>query len=137
MNHNFTQPSSHVKRTHHAQKLMFTRFCLKLWTYYLFTEISGLALSCVAGDATGTCGDPGTPGHGSRQESDFRTKSTVRFACDTGYILHGSEERTCLANGSWTGRQPECKGNLKQKLNMMRMVGFDMHSVEFSGILLG
>uniref|UniRef100_A0A8D0VCL2 CUB and Sushi multiple domains 3 n=1 Tax=Sus scrofa TaxID=9823 RepID=A0A8D0VCL2_PIG len=62
-----------------------------------------------SGDATGTCGDPGTPGHGSRQESDFRTKSSVRFACDTGYILHGSEERTCLANGSWTGRQPECK----------------------------
>ncbi|ELW72441.1 CUB and sushi domain-containing protein 3 [Tupaia chinensis] len=63
---------------------------------------------CIS-DATGTCGDPGTPGHGSRQESDFRTKSTVRFACDIGYILHGSEERTCLANGSWTGRQPECK----------------------------
>ncbi|KAI4582045.1 hypothetical protein MJG53_009570 [Ovis ammon polii x Ovis aries] len=63
---------------------------------------------CIS-DATGTCGDPGTPGHGSRQESDFRTKSSVRFACDTGYILHGSEERTCLPNGSWTGRQPECK----------------------------
>ncbi|KAK7825569.1 hypothetical protein U0070_016209 [Myodes glareolus] len=62
-----------------------------------------------SGDTTGTCGDPGTPGHGSRQESDFRTKSTVRFACDAGYILYGSEERTCLSNGSWTGRQPECK----------------------------
>uniref|UniRef100_A0A8C2LF69 CUB and Sushi multiple domains 3 n=1 Tax=Cricetulus griseus TaxID=10029 RepID=A0A8C2LF69_CRIGR len=62
-----------------------------------------------SGDTTGTCGDPGTPGHGSRQESDFRTKSTVRFACDPGYILYGSEERTCLSNGSWTGRQPECK----------------------------
>ncbi|XP_076768323.1 LOW QUALITY PROTEIN: CUB and sushi domain-containing protein 3 [Arvicanthis niloticus] len=62
-----------------------------------------------SGDTTGTCGDPGMPGHGSRQESDFRTKSTVRFACDTGYILYGSEERTCLSNGSWTGRQPECK----------------------------
>lgn len=72
------------------------------------------------GDATGTCGDPGTPGHGSRQESDFRTKSTVRFACDTGYILYGSEERTCLSNGSWTGRQPECKGNLKLKLTILR-----------------
>ncbi|EDM16293.1 rCG60055, isoform CRA_a [Rattus norvegicus] len=63
---------------------------------------------CIS-DTTGTCGDPGMPGHGSRQESDFRTKSTVRFACDTGYILYGSEERTCLSNGSWTGRQPECK----------------------------
>jgi CUB/sushi domain-containing protein len=88
----------------------------------MFVEINELELYCFIGDATGTCGDPGTPGHGSRQDSDFRTKSTVRFACDTGYILHGSEERTCLANGSWTGRQPECKGNLMQKLNVLRVL---------------
>lgn len=35
----------------------------------------------------------------------------MQFSCELGYILHGSEERTCLANGSWTGKQPECKGN--------------------------
>lgn len=90
-------------------------------------EIGYLEPYCIAGDATGTCGDPGTPGHGSRQESDFRTKSTVRYACDTGYILHGSEERKCLANGSWTGRQPECKGNLKQKLNILELLDFSVY----------
>lgn len=66
----------------------------------------------ILGDNSGSCGDPGIPGHGSREESNFRVKSIVRFSCELGYILHGSEERTCLANGSWTGRQPECKGKL-------------------------
>lgn len=64
----------------------------------------------ILGDTADSCGDPGIPGHGSREENNFKIKSTVHFSCDIGYILHGSEERTCLANGSWTGRQPECKG---------------------------
>ncbi|EMP25344.1 CUB and sushi domain-containing protein 3 [Chelonia mydas] len=63
---------------------------------------------CIS-DTAGSCGDPGIPGHGSREDSDFKIKSTVRFNCEIGYILHGSEERTCLGNGTWTGRQPECK----------------------------
>ncbi|KAF4798122.1 hypothetical protein TURU_067376 [Turdus rufiventris] len=62
-----------------------------------------------SGDTAGSCGDPGIPGHGSREENNFEIKSTIHFSCDIGYILHGSEERTCLANGSWTGKQPECK----------------------------
>ncbi|XP_073446315.1 CUB and sushi domain-containing protein 3 isoform X7 [Dendrobates tinctorius] len=62
-----------------------------------------------SGDASGWCGDPGAPAHGSREGTEFRTKNTLRFSCEVGYILHGSEERTCLSNGSWTGRQPECK----------------------------
>uniref|UniRef100_A0A8C6YAA3 CUB and Sushi multiple domains 3 n=1 Tax=Naja naja TaxID=35670 RepID=A0A8C6YAA3_NAJNA len=69
---------------------------------------SGTMPHC-SGDTAGTCGDPGIPGHGSREQTNFRTKSVVQFSCELGYILHGSEERTCLANGSWTGRQPECK----------------------------
>ncbi|XP_077127218.1 CUB and sushi domain-containing protein 3 isoform X7 [Ranitomeya variabilis] len=62
-----------------------------------------------SGDASGWCGDPGSPTHGSREGTEFRTKNTMRFSCEVGYVLHGSEERTCLSNGSWTGRQPECK----------------------------
>ncbi|KAK9403079.1 CSMD3: CUB and Sushi multiple domains 3 [Crotalus adamanteus] len=69
---------------------------------------SGTMPHC-SGDTAGTCGDPGIPGHGAREQTNFRTKSVVQFSCELGYILHGSEERTCLANGSWTGRQPECK----------------------------
>uniref|UniRef100_A0A7N4PW30 CUB and Sushi multiple domains 3 n=1 Tax=Sarcophilus harrisii TaxID=9305 RepID=A0A7N4PW30_SARHA len=64
-----------------------------------------------SGDMVGSCGDPGIPGHGSRQESDFRTKSVVRFSCEIGYTmeLNGSRIRTCTTNGTWSGTMPTCK----------------------------
>ncbi|GCC19449.1 hypothetical protein chiPu_0000001, partial [Chiloscyllium punctatum] len=62
-----------------------------------------------SGDTVGMCGDPGSPAHGVREKNEFWIKSTVRFFCLMGYILHGSAERICLPNGTWSGRQPECK----------------------------
>ncbi|MBN3314648.1 CSMD3 protein, partial [Atractosteus spatula] len=62
-----------------------------------------------SGDSSGTCGDPGVPAHGEREESDFKIRSKVRFTCATGYILYGSAERMCFPNGTWSGRQPSCK----------------------------
>uniref|UniRef100_A0A8C1SNY0 CUB and Sushi multiple domains 3a n=1 Tax=Cyprinus carpio TaxID=7962 RepID=A0A8C1SNY0_CYPCA len=62
-----------------------------------------------SGDSSGTCGDPGTPSHGSRDESDFRIRSKVHFSCSVGYELFGSAERMCFPNGTWSGTQPSCK----------------------------
>uniref|UniRef100_A0A673LGJ5 CUB and sushi domain-containing protein 3-like n=1 Tax=Sinocyclocheilus rhinocerous TaxID=307959 RepID=A0A673LGJ5_9TELE len=59
-----------------------------------------------SGDSSGTCGDPGTPSHGSREESDFRIRSKVHFSCSVGYELFGSAERMCFPNGTWSGTQP-------------------------------
>ncbi|XP_051775015.1 CUB and sushi domain-containing protein 1 [Erpetoichthys calabaricus] len=61
-----------------------------------------------SGDSLGMCGDPGVPSHGIRLGDEFSVASTVRFSCEPGYLLRGSSERTCQANGSWTGIQPEC-----------------------------
>ncbi|KAG1971132.1 CUB and sushi domain-containing protein [Pimephales promelas] len=61
------------------------------------------------GDSSGTCGDPGTPSHSSRDESDFRIRSKVHFRCSLGYELFGSAERMCFPNGTWSGSQPSCK----------------------------
>ncbi|XP_059898687.1 LOW QUALITY PROTEIN: CUB and sushi domain-containing protein 1 [Gadus macrocephalus] len=61
-----------------------------------------------SGDSAGLCGDPGVPFHGIRLGEEFRPGSLVRFSCEPGYVLRGSQERTCLANGSWVGTQPEC-----------------------------
>ncbi|CAH1248686.1 CSMD3 [Branchiostoma lanceolatum] len=33
---------------------------------------------------------------------------TVYFSCDTGHDLRGSANRTCQADGSWSGSQPTC-----------------------------
>ena len=56
------------------------------------------------------CGDPGIPSHGIGLGDDFDVGSVVRFSCEPGYMLRGSSERTCQANGSWSGTQPECEG---------------------------
>lgn len=61
------------------------------------------------GDIAGTCGDPGIPSHSSREQTDFRIRSKVFFACTEGYELIGSSERMCFPNGTWSGTQPFCK----------------------------
>uniref|UniRef100_A0A8C9W057 CUB and Sushi multiple domains 2 n=1 Tax=Scleropages formosus TaxID=113540 RepID=A0A8C9W057_SCLFO len=61
-----------------------------------------------SGESAGVCGDPGVPVHGIRLGEEFSIGSVVRFSCEPGYALKGSPERTCLANGTWTGIQPEC-----------------------------
>lgn len=62
------------------------------------------------GESAGLCGDPGVPVHGIRLGEEFTVGSVVRFSCEPGYMLKGSPERTCLANGTWLGTQPECHG---------------------------
>ncbi|KAH0503264.1 CUB and sushi domain-containing protein 2 [Microtus ochrogaster] len=61
-----------------------------------------------SGTSTGVCGDPGIPAHGIRLGDSFAPGSLMRFSCEAGYVLRGSSERTCQANGSWSGSQPEC-----------------------------
>ncbi|ROK35857.1 CUB and sushi domain-containing protein 1 [Anabarilius grahami] len=78
-----------------------TRMC------QLDSQWSGSLPHC-SGDSAGLCGDPGIPVHGIRLGEEFSVGSVVRFSCEPGYILKGSSERTCLANGSWVGIQPEC-----------------------------
>ena len=35
---------------------------------------------------------------------------TCSYTCDTGYVLSGSDMRTCGSNESWTGSNPTCLG---------------------------
>lgn len=64
------------------------------------------------GTSVGVCGDPGIPAHGIRLGDSFALGSLMRFSCEAGHTLRGSSERTCQPNGSWTGTQPECGGNV-------------------------
>lgn len=34
--------------------------------------------------------------------------SIVRYYCYYGYLLLGDNKRTCQANGTWSGEQPQC-----------------------------
>ena len=68
-----------------------------------------MSLSLCSGDTAGSCGDPGVPSQGSREQTDFRIRSKVFFSCSEGYDLIGSLERMCFPNGTWSGTQPFCK----------------------------
>ena len=64
----------------------------------------------------GGCGDPGSPDHGRRLGDGFSQNDRVFFDCDVGYNLDGSVSRTCQDNGTWSGTQPTCAGQLNTRL---------------------
>ena len=43
--------------------------------------------------------DDGTPSY----------EDTCHFTCNTGYVLTGSDTRTCRSDGSWSGSEVVCK----------------------------
>ena len=59
------------------------------------------------------CGDPGSPGNGSRNLTSSQLGGNVMYLCNTGYQLVGEETLFCQqdAQGSavWSGRAPSCE----------------------------
>ncbi|XP_075423679.1 inactive serine protease PAMR1 isoform X2 [Ascaphus truei] len=64
-----------------------------------------------------SCADPGGPLNGYRKLSEQvslrpgqhgKIGSTVSFFCNNSYVLSGNQERTCLEDGQWSGKQPIC-----------------------------
>ena len=58
------------------------------------------------------CGDPGTPTNGDRHPFSTVYTSEVLYYCSLGYTLQGSDRRTCLSNGQWSGNLPQCNRTL-------------------------
>lgn len=54
------------------------------------------------------CGSPGTPTNGLSDIITTIFGSVVNHSCDDEFILCGSENRTCQANGMWSGSVPDC-----------------------------
>ncbi|XP_035682609.1 polycystic kidney disease protein 1-like 2 [Branchiostoma floridae] len=64
--------------------------------------------SCIDGaSCNGACPELPVPNNGSRTEGHLYGDK-VTFSCDEGYELIGSVNRTCQANLSWSGTQPNC-----------------------------
>ncbi|XP_015258358.1 PREDICTED: sushi domain-containing protein 2-like isoform X2 [Cyprinodon variegatus] len=55
-----------------------------------------------------SCGWLPTPRNGKKNGTNYLQGETLGFTCNEGYILYRSTERTCLAEGKWTGKQPYC-----------------------------
>ena len=54
------------------------------------------------------CDELTPPVHGTKECSGEKFGEKCKFACDTGYDLSGSEQRTCQADGTWTGVPVHC-----------------------------
>ena len=49
--------------------------------------------------------------------------SEVFYSCDKGFILTGDTNRTCQADGNWTGSAPVCNGKHKKRTRVHKTVG--------------
>lgn len=57
---------------------------------------------------TVSCGDPGSPNHGSSLFESVNAGSIVVHSCDPGHRLVGAKLRLCQSNGQWTPELPQC-----------------------------
>ncbi len=71
------------------------------------------------------CPDLVSPTHGSIHGSDFSVGSVVKFECEEGLTLVGSNERFCQYNAIWSGREVLCLDKLYHYCNFEK-VGNEM-----------
>lgn len=55
------------------------------------------------------CGGLTSPLNGNVSVNGTVYESTATYMCYDGYILMGEHHRHCLANGSWSHKQPSCE----------------------------
>uniref|UniRef100_A0A8C1T0R1 Sushi domain containing 2 n=1 Tax=Cyprinus carpio TaxID=7962 RepID=A0A8C1T0R1_CYPCA len=55
-----------------------------------------------------SCGWLSPPNHGQKEGTLYLEGANVTFSCNSGYSLYGSHERTCQADGKWSGEDAHC-----------------------------
>uniref|UniRef100_A0A8C2I1W8 Sushi domain containing 2 n=1 Tax=Cyprinus carpio TaxID=7962 RepID=A0A8C2I1W8_CYPCA len=55
-----------------------------------------------------SCGWLSPPNHGQKEGTLYLEGANVTFSCNSGYGLYGSHERTCQADGEWSGEDTHC-----------------------------
>lgn len=55
-----------------------------------------------------SCGWLSPPNHGQKEGTLYLEGATVSFSCNSGYGLYGPQNRTCQADGTWSGQDTHC-----------------------------
>ncbi|KAG7318162.1 hypothetical protein KOW79_017917 [Hemibagrus wyckioides] len=55
-----------------------------------------------------SCGWLQSPSHGKKDGTMYLEGASVRFSCNHGYRLYGSQERVCQEDGRWSGEDTHC-----------------------------
>lgn len=59
---------------------------------------------------TVSCPTLDAPADGRKFGSKYLVDHEVHFTCNPGFQLVGPSSMVCLANGTWTGEKPHCRG---------------------------
>uniref|UniRef100_A0A8C5MNM6 Complement factor B n=1 Tax=Leptobrachium leishanense TaxID=445787 RepID=A0A8C5MNM6_9ANUR len=60
-------------------------------------------------DYGGFCLNPGVPPGTSKDSSSYSIGDKVKYTCNSGLSMLGSNERECTEDKSWTGSEPSCR----------------------------
>lgn len=83
-----------------------------------------------------SCGEPEVPNNGRVDISDGTFFEDVcRYSCDAGYMLVGPANRTCQADGQWSGSERICESETLKLLSNSTYVHF-VHVAMYMHILL-
>ncbi|XP_061116434.1 sushi domain-containing protein 2 [Conger conger] len=55
-----------------------------------------------------SCGWLAPPKNGRKEGTRYLEGSKVNLSCNSGYLLHGPEERSCQGDGVWSGEATQC-----------------------------
>ncbi|XP_004711774.1 complement factor B [Echinops telfairi] len=65
--------------------------------------------TAICDNGAGYCPNPGIPIGTRKVGSQYRLEDSVTYQCSRGLNLRGSQRRTCLEGGSWSGTEPSCQ----------------------------
>ena len=73
------------------------------YSYFFFVHLKGV-----------DCGRLLPPKNGSLVGEETTFPNHVEIRCDKGFILRGSQRRTCQADRTWSGTTASCQGITEQ-----------------------
>lgn len=81
----------------------------KQLTYFLYLLNYTIILILFLYSSAVDCGILDAPGVGQVSWTSTFLGGIATYSCFTGYVLDGQAQRTCEANGFWSGQPPVCR----------------------------